>query len=124
MARLLATAGAGVSLCRAWSRARSGAEVASETAGRNTSEKNKEVWVELEAGVQVCFIPHESGTPAHDYRAGDYWLIPARTATGDVEWPGPVGQPASQPPQGIPAIMRLWLLLRLTRIKKPRLVMI
>ena len=21
------------------------------------------------------------------YRAGDYWLIPARVATGDVEWP-------------------------------------
>lgn len=21
------------------------------------------------------------------YRTGDYWLIPARTATGDVEWP-------------------------------------
>jgi hypothetical protein len=24
---------------------------------------------------------------AHTYRIGDYWLIPARTATGDIEWP-------------------------------------
>lgn len=34
----------------------------------------------LEYGVQVRFA---AGT----YRAGDYWLIPARTATGDIEWP-------------------------------------
>ena len=51
-------------------------------------------WLELEDGIQVQF----EGGP---YRAGDYWLIPARTATGDVEWPGPVGQPMPQPPQGI-----------------------
>ena len=27
--------------------------------------------------------------------------IPARTATGDVEWPGPVGQPEARPPRGV-----------------------
>jgi LysM repeat protein len=37
----------------------------------------------------------------HKYRPGDYWLIPARTATGDVEWPGEVGQPEARSPHGI-----------------------
>jgi hypothetical protein len=26
-------------------------------------------------------------TATKQYRTGDYWQIPARTATGDVEWP-------------------------------------
>ncbi len=38
-------------------------------------------WIKLEDGVEIWFAA--TGT----YRAGDYWLIPARTATGDVEWP-------------------------------------
>lgn len=37
-------------------------------------------WHTLEEGVQVRFY---AGT----YRTGDYWLIPARTATADIEWP-------------------------------------
>jgi hypothetical protein len=36
--------------------------------------------LELEDGVQIEF---DSGT----FAAGDYWLIPARTLTGRVEWP-------------------------------------
>lgn len=36
--------------------------------------------LKLEGGIEAVF---SSGY----YRAGDYWLIPARTATGDVEWP-------------------------------------
>jgi Family of unknown function (DUF6519) len=54
---------------------------------------------DLEAGIQVRFAP---GT----YRPGDYWLIPARTATGDVEWPpdGPESGPdAVVPPRGADA---------------------
>jgi hypothetical protein len=59
-------------------------------------------WIELEDGVQISF--DEGG----DYRVGDYWLIPARVATGDVEWPAkrdsegvPVpGEPAALPPHG------------------------
>lgn len=35
------------------------------------------------------------------YRSGDYWLIPARTATGNVEWPSDDGGAASLPPRGI-----------------------
>ena len=34
----------------------------------------------LESGIEVVFRP---GT----YHAGDYWTIPARTATGQIEWP-------------------------------------
>src|SRR5262249_11531512 len=37
-------------------------------------------WIELEAGVQVWF---EADAP---YRAGDYWWMPARTLTEDIEW--------------------------------------
>ncbi len=37
----------------------------------------------------------------HRYQTGDYWLVPARTATGDVEWPGDIDQPEAQPPHGI-----------------------
>lgn len=40
------------------------------------------------------------------YRAGDYWLIPARTATGDIEWPredpeDPDSDPEALPPHGV-----------------------
>ena len=40
------------------------------------------------------------GTP-NAYRAGDYWLIPARTATGDVECLGEVGQTEARPPHSV-----------------------
>lgn len=52
-------------------------------------------WVDLEDGVQVRFDP--SGT----YRTGDWWLVPARTATGDVDWPsGDAGDAIARPPAG------------------------
>jgi hypothetical protein len=38
-------------------------------------------WINLEDGVQVWFAN------GGQYRIGDYWLIPARVATGNVEWP-------------------------------------
>jgi hypothetical protein len=51
----------------------------------------------LEDGVHVEFCqPGES-----DFRGGDYWLIPARTITADVEWPGPARDPAPLPPHGV-----------------------
>ena len=49
------------------------------------------VLIDLEDGVQIQFAEN---TPATQYRSGDYWLIPARVATGDVEWPK---QPAPDP---------------------------
>jgi hypothetical protein len=69
-------------------------------------------WIELENGVQIQFQP--TNGEKHRYRTGDYWLIPARVATGDIEWPveldhegkpmfDPQGKikPISQPPHGI-----------------------
>jgi Family of unknown function (DUF6519) len=57
------------------------------------------LWLNLEDGVQIAF------SPGGAYRTGDYWMIPARVATGDVEWPRvPVGTgtaAAFLPPFGI-----------------------
>ncbi|MCU1682714.1 MAG: hypothetical protein JWQ81_3453 [Amycolatopsis sp.] len=57
------------------------------------------VWIDLEDGVQVRFsIPgHSKAT----YRGGDYWQIPARTISGDVQWPIADGAPAALPPNGV-----------------------
>ncbi len=56
-----------------------------------------ENWLNLEDGIKIQFVQ----TPNTLYRRGDYWVIPARTATGDVEWPGPVGNPVPLPPHGV-----------------------
>ncbi|HEY9631520.1 MAG TPA: DUF6519 domain-containing protein [Coleofasciculaceae cyanobacterium] len=50
--------------------------------------------VAIEGGIEVEF---SNGT----YKPGDYWLIPARTATGTVEWPDQANAPVPQPPLGI-----------------------
>jgi hypothetical protein len=53
-------------------------------------------WLVLENGVQIQFQPDAT------YRTGDYWLIPARTAAGDVEWPkDSKGDPIAMPPHGV-----------------------
>ncbi len=54
----------------------------------------------LEDGVQIVFAIAPAGK-THTYRAGDYWMIPARVATGDVEWPRSGGQPVALPPHGV-----------------------
>jgi hypothetical protein len=58
-------------------------------------------WFELEDGVQIQFPRN----PDNLYRAGDYWLIPARVATGDVIWPkeqqGNKSVAKALPPHGI-----------------------
>ncbi|MNK10738.1 hypothetical protein D3C87_287670 [compost metagenome] len=53
-------------------------------------------WVELEQdGIEIKFSPGR-------LRVGDYWLIPARTATASVEWPRmPDGKPAFTAAAGI-----------------------
>ena len=55
----------------------------------------QEGWLELEDGVEVQFVDPENAV----YRTGDYWLIPARVATGDVEWPAETvpGDPEKRP---------------------------
>jgi photosystem II stability/assembly factor-like uncharacterized protein len=53
-------------------------------------------WIPLEDGVEVFF--DLGGT----YRPGDFWQIPARTITADVEWPRDEhGKPIARPPAGV-----------------------
>jgi hypothetical protein len=57
-------------------------------------------WIPLEDGIEIKFDP--DGV----YKTGDYWLIPTRTATGNVEWPTALdanGNPVPLPmlPHGI-----------------------
>jgi hypothetical protein len=53
-------------------------------------------WISLEDGVEVFFEPGGS------YRPGEYWEIPARTISGDVEWPRDEhGMPVARGPAGI-----------------------
>lgn len=71
--------------------------------------ESDDLWIEIERGIEVQFTPMSG-----EYRTGDYWLIPARVATGDIEWPPELddkGQvrrdtegrviPAALPPRGI-----------------------
>ncbi|HXI79514.1 MAG TPA: DUF6519 domain-containing protein [Verrucomicrobiae bacterium] len=66
------------------------------TAGAVTVEQpTGDGYLALEDGVEVRF---EAG----HYNTGDYWLIPARTATRDVDWPrDSLGRPLSRLPDGI-----------------------
>ncbi|MCK6554644.1 DUF6519 domain-containing protein [Candidatus Binatia bacterium] len=63
--------------------------------------EGEHVWLTIEDGVQIQFPKPEKGKE-YKYRTGDYWLIPARTATGDVEWPRDENRtPVALPPHGI-----------------------
>jgi uncharacterized protein DUF6519 len=62
-------------------------------------EGEKDEWLILEDGAQIQF--QKSANEPNQYRTGDYWLIPARTATGDVEWPGPANNPDVLSPHGV-----------------------
>lgn len=42
---------------------------------------SRDGWLDVEDGIQIRFAKDVT------YRAGDYWLIPARVATGGIEWP-------------------------------------
>ncbi len=66
------------------------------TAGENALPIVEGTWTPLEDGVQVRF---EAGG---SYRPGDYWQIPARTVSADVEWPrGADGEPIALDSAGI-----------------------
>ncbi len=62
-------------------------------------------WEELaQDGIELKFA-------TGSYRIGDYWLIPARTATASIEWPQDSGKPAFVAPAGVlRAFARLALL--------------
>lgn len=51
----------------------------------NSGEEEND-WIKLEDGLQIQF-PAVNESQAPLYKTGDYWIIPARTATGDVQWP-------------------------------------
>lgn len=60
-------------------------------------------WLTIEDGISVFFEAAALPDQQH-YRTGDYWLIPARTAIGDVVWPGSADamrEPLSRPPHGV-----------------------
>ena len=67
-------------------------------------------WLDLENGVQIQFPGASAGEAGAVYRTGDYWTIPARVATGDVEWPtespgdaqgSSTPSPVALPPAGV-----------------------
>ncbi|HXI22237.1 MAG TPA: DUF6519 domain-containing protein [Pyrinomonadaceae bacterium] len=66
-----------------------------ETAGGTDPDHAK--WINLEDGIQIAFAADG------DYRAGDYWLIPARVASGNIEWPAAkeTGELSLQRPRGV-----------------------
>ena len=59
-------------------------------------------WLTIEDGISVHFEP-AAKPDKQRYRSGDYWLIPARTAVGDVLWPrtGSTREPLAQAPRGV-----------------------
>jgi hypothetical protein len=65
------------------------------TADSGVLDVQEDDFTELEDGVRCKFV-NPNGVPRM-YTAGDYWLIPARVATGNVEWP----KDESRPPRGI-----------------------
>lgn len=63
-------------------------------------------WLKLEDGIKIQFqetiVRPKHARNMAAYHTGDYWLIPARTATGDIEWEKDGdGNPLPQPPHGI-----------------------
>ncbi len=74
-----------------------------QTGGLKLSDKDNAAiatgdWQTLEDGIQVRFRLSANAA----YRTGDYWLIPARTATGNIEWPTTgLNDPAILPPRGV-----------------------
>jgi hypothetical protein len=53
--------------------------------------------IALEDGLEIQF---ESAGDSH-YQAGDYWQIPARTATGTIDWPGAHDAPVYRGPLAV-----------------------
>lgn len=78
-------------LIRRWDHAQT------STSGQDsgTYPVTENTWIDLERGIQVFFSP--GGT----YNVGDYWLIPSRTFSNDIEWPREANHPLALPPHGV-----------------------
>jgi hypothetical protein len=61
------------------------------------SNEQNPIWIQLENGIKVLFNDKDG---INEYSTGDYWLIPARAATGDIEWPKDTDE-IDQRPKGI-----------------------
>ncbi|MBP1468335.1 hypothetical protein EYB53_021670 [Candidatus Chloroploca sp. M-50] len=90
-------------LLRRWDTLISGGKV-KQTSGEALVQEGQEgEWLNVGYGIQIRFKPQEA--PKAIYCTGDYWLIPARVATGDVEWPTDTTtvrrEPLALPPQGV-----------------------
>jgi hypothetical protein len=71
---------------RRWDQSANQANLASKTFVNGAvcvqeTSATTDVWIDLEDGLQIQFLAKGQ------YRTGDYWLIPARVATGKIEWP-------------------------------------
>jgi hypothetical protein len=72
---------------RRWDQRRSDGETADNVMLVREGGGEDGNWIDLEDGVQIQFPRNIDASVNRRYRAGDYWLIPARVATGDVLWP-------------------------------------
>ncbi|QLE75112.1 hypothetical protein FGW37_29020 [Streptomyces rectiverticillatus] len=71
-------------------------------ANRHTLPVEQDRWIDLEDGVQIRFGADEDEKKPQKYRTGDYWLIPARVVTGEVEWPKDgQGEWSQEEPHGV-----------------------
>jgi len=90
---------------RGWDQRKSSAITLVEGAVQVKESTESTGWIPLEDGIQIQFLPASpDGSEEHVYCAGDYWLIPARVATGGIEWPvtdDEIPQPLPRPPRGI-----------------------
>ncbi|HYH08527.1 MAG TPA: DUF6519 domain-containing protein [Thermoanaerobaculia bacterium] len=56
-------------------------------------------WIDLTDGISVQLATRPNAL--RNFREGDYWLIPARTATGDILWPKENDDSVFLPPHGV-----------------------
>jgi hypothetical protein len=85
-------------LLRRWDQRAGGLELQDDGSAAVKEGNCGKDWLVLEDGIQIQFnLAH----PENHYCTGDYWLIPARTAIGDVVWPQLEGEPKAMPPRGI-----------------------
>jgi hypothetical protein len=92
---------------RRWDQSGKGGVTLEEGAAPLKEGATEADWIELEDGIQIQFVPaHNDENRENRYRTGDYWLIPARVATGNIEWPVELDTdnkeiPIPKPPHGI-----------------------
>ena len=85
-----ASAFADCTLLRRWDQ-----QVDVDDSGTVPITEGGDTWIPLERGIRVQFLP------GGNYRSGDYWLIPARVASGDVLWPRDGEVPRAREPDGV-----------------------